>query len=212
MRYGPQHRKSLQWLVERPIAHRGLHHGVRAIVENTPLAFEAAMLRGFSIECDLQLSADGEAMVFHDDELDRLTQSNGELRKYSARQLKAVRFKQSSDRMQTLGELLDQVAGKVPLVIEIKSQWDGDMRLVERTLEVITAYTGPLCLMSFDPDILEMLRMSAPDVVRGIVADRAVDPYYDSLPLERRIELRRFTHVVAHHALLHLLLLAGPAV
>jgi glycerophosphoryl diester phosphodiesterase len=195
MQYGPQHRLSLQWLVDRPIAHRGLHVPIRGIIENTPTAFAAALSRGFAIECDVQMTSDGEAIVFHDDEVDRLMQGRGELRTFTARQLQTLRFRQTRDRMQTLGELLDQVAGAVPLVIEIKSRWDGDMALVSRVLQVVASYQGPFCLMSFDPDILEMLYANAPDVVRGIVADRAVDPYYDSLPLERRIELRRFTHV-----------------
>lgn len=195
MRYGPQHRQSLQWLIERPIAHRGLHNQMRGIVENTSSAFASAMHNGFSIECDVQLAGDGEAVVFHDDEVERLMQARGDLRKFSSRQLQALHFRQSADRIQTLGELLDQVAGQVPLVIEIKSHWDGDSRLVERVLQVVSGYKGPFCLMSFDPDMLEVLCATAPDVVRGIVADRAVDPYYDSLPLERRIELRRFKHV-----------------
>lgn len=193
--YGPEHRRSLQWLVERPIAHRGLHNALRAVVENTQSAFAHAIRNGYAIECDIQLSGDGEAIVFHDDTVDRLTEARGDVRSYSSRQLKAIRFKQTSDRMQTLGELLDQVAGRVPLVVELKSLWDSDVRLVKRTLQVIQSYAGRVCLMSFDPDILEALHAIAPHVVRGIVADRAVDPYYDILPLERRIELRRFTHV-----------------
>lgn len=195
MNYGPQHRQKLQWLVERPIAHRGLHVEMRGIVENTESAFDEAMLRGFAIECDVQLAGDGEAMVFHDEEVDRLMLGRGGLRKFSSRQLKTLSFRQSKDRMQTLDELLEQVAGQVPLVIELKSLWDGDTRLVERVLQVVASYQGPFGLMSFDPGMLEVLRAAAPHVVRGIVADRAVDPYYDSLPLEQRIELRRFTHV-----------------
>jgi glycerophosphoryl diester phosphodiesterase len=195
MAYGPQHRQKLQWLVERPIAHRGLHVPLRGIIENTRSAFEAAIRRGFAIECDVQLAADGEAMVFHDDEVERLMLGRGEVRRLTSRHLKALAFRQTPDRMQTLGELLTQVAGQVPLVIEIKSRWDGDPTLVQRVLEVTSSYEGLYCLMSFDPQVLEVLRATAPGVVRGIVADRAVDPYYDSLPLERRIELRRFTHV-----------------
>src|ERR1043166_7185858 len=100
----------LDWLTARPIAHRGLHDA--SIVENTASAFTAAIVGGYGIECDLQASADGEAMVHHDDALGRLTEGSGELVAFDAAQLKKVRFKQTADRMLTLGELCDLVGGR----------------------------------------------------------------------------------------------------
>ena len=89
----------LAWLSARPIAHRGLHDAAAGTVENTAGAFAAAVAANDGIECDLQLSADGEAMVHHDDALGRLTESSGRLADMSAAALKAVRFKASGDRM-----------------------------------------------------------------------------------------------------------------
>jgi glycerophosphoryl diester phosphodiesterase len=101
----------------------------------------------------------------------------------------------SSDRVQTLSEMLQQVDGKVPLVIELKSHWDGDERLAERALQVLESYRGSYCLMSFDPDVIEAVRIKSPDTVRGIVADRACDDFYNALPLARRLEMRNMAHL-----------------
>jgi glycerophosphoryl diester phosphodiesterase len=187
MRFSPQLR-ALDWLVARPIAHRGLHGG--ACVENTASAFAAAIAGTYAIECDVQVTQDGLAAVFHDETLDRLTGRSGWVRDLTMAELRKIPF-----HIQSLPELLDQVAGRVPLVIEIKSHWDGDARLVDRVAADIASYGGPLCVMSFDPDVIEAVRHRAPDVVRGIVADRTVDPYYNTLPLRRRYELRTLSHI-----------------
>lgn len=192
-RWSPALRR-LDWLVKRPIAHRGLHDAKRGVVENTASAFAAAIESGYAIECDLQLSGDGEAMVFHDDTVDRLMERNGTVGAMRARELRKLAFKAGKDRIQTLGELLDQIEGRVPLVIELKSHWDGNERLLSRALAVLEPYPGPYALMSFDPEVIAALRERSPDTVRGIVADRATDPFYDCLPVSRRIELQRFTH------------------
>ena len=99
---------ALDWLTARPIAHRGLHDAATGIIENTTSAFEGAIAGGYGIECDVRLSADGEAMVFHDSTLDRLTEASGAVADRTAADLKAIAFTASDDRMQTLGELLEQ--------------------------------------------------------------------------------------------------------
>src|ERR1700720_3655621 len=132
------------WLTARPGAHRGLHDIARGIVENMPGAFEAAVSGNFAIETDLQLSADGEAMVHHDDALGRLTEGSGALLGMTSGQLKAVRFKGTPERMMSLGDLCTLVAGRVPLVIEVKSHFDGDRTLVTRMSEVLASYSGPV--------------------------------------------------------------------
>ena len=159
------------WLTARPVAHRGLHDAARGIIENMPAAAEAAVAGNFAIECDIQLTADGEAMVHHDDELGRLTQGSGTLLTKTAAELKAVHFKATSERMMTLAELCDLVAGRVPLVIEVKSHFDGDRKLVKRLAEVLSAYKGPAVGMSFDPDQVIALRELLPSRPRGIVAE-----------------------------------------
>src|SRR6266699_121899 len=140
------------WLTARPIAHRGLHDRARGIIENMPAAAQAAVSGNFSIECDIQLTADGEAMVHHDDALGRLTEGGGALHGKTAAELKAVTFKGTSERMMTLADLCALVAGRVPLIIEVKSHFDGDRRLVRRMAEVLESYSGPVVGMSFDPD------------------------------------------------------------
>src|SRR4051812_30688635 len=107
----------LDWLIARPVAHRGLHDSAAGVIENTPSALAGAGASNYGIECDLQLSADGEAMVFHDDTLGRLTQGGGRVDALAASALKRVSFRATSDHMITLGELGELVAGRVTLVI-----------------------------------------------------------------------------------------------
>jgi glycerophosphoryl diester phosphodiesterase len=163
------------WLTARPVAHRGLHDRARGIIENMPGAAQAAISNNFSIECDIQLAADGEAMVHHDDALGRLTEGSGALLGMTSSELKAVRFKDTPERMMSLGDLCALVQGRVPLVIEVQSHFDGDRRLVARMVEVLRAYRGPAAGMSFDPDQVRWLRDMMPELPRGIVAQRSYD-------------------------------------
>lgn len=194
MRFSPDMRR-LSWLVSRPIAHRGLHNSARGVLENTSSAFAAAIKHGYAIECDLQLSKDGEAIVFHDWTLDRLTEVSGPVENRTVAALKAVPFKITDDRVQTLAEFLQQVHGRVPLVIEIKSRWTGDERLTIRALKILEHYAGPYCLMSFDPDVIAVVKREAPATIRGIVADRVIDDGYRKLPVSQRLDLRNLTHL-----------------
>lgn len=187
--------RAAAFITARPIAHRGLHDYANGIVENTASAFAAAIAKGYAIECDLQLTRDGEAVVFHDDHLERLTEGQGLVKNHTAEEMKGLKIRNSTDRVQTLTELLAQVNGQVPLIIELKSHWDGDERLAVRALEVLKTYQGDYAVMSFDPDVIAAVRRMSPHTIRGIVAERAFDSYYDSLPLAKQIELRTFSHV-----------------
>jgi glycerophosphoryl diester phosphodiesterase len=185
----------LDWLIARPVAHRGLHDAQEGIIENTPSAFQAAIAGGYGIECDLQISSDGEAMVHHDEALGRLTDGSGRLDAMTAAELKRVAFKATADRMITLGDLCALVAGRSTLVIELKSRFDGDYRLVTRAAEVLAGYQGPAALMSFDPAPIAMLRNIAPGLVRGMVAERHYrDHEWGRLPAGTRRALAWFTH------------------
>jgi glycerophosphoryl diester phosphodiesterase len=157
------------------VAHRGLHDRSRGIIENMPAAAQAAISGNFGIECDIQLAADGEAMVHHDDALGRLTEGSGALLGMTSSELKAIRFKDTPERMMSLGDLCALVQGRVPLVIEVKSHFDGDRRLVARMAEVLRAYDGPAAGMSFDPDQVLALRDMMPELPRGIVAERSYE-------------------------------------
>jgi glycerophosphoryl diester phosphodiesterase len=181
------------WLTARPVAHRGLHDASRGIIENMPGAAEAAIAGNFAIECDIQLTADGEAMVHHDDELGRLTEGSGALLKKTAAELKAVPFKGTAERMMTIADLCTLVAGRVPLVIEVKSRFDGDRKLVKRMAEVLSSYTGPAVGMSFDPDQVIALRELIPNRPRGIVAERHYSP--EDWPEASEAQRRDMTHL-----------------
>ena len=176
------------WLTARPVAHRGLHDSARGIIENMPGAAQAAVDGNFAIECDIQLSADGEAMVHHDDALGRLTDGAGTLLGLTAAELQAVKFRDTPERMMTLGDLCALVQGRVPLVIEVKSQFDGDRKLVTRMAQILATYRGPVVGMSFDPDQVLALRELMPQLPRGIIAERRYDEadWPQATPAQRR--------------------------
>jgi len=176
------------WLTARPVAHRGLHDRARGVIENMPAAAEAAISGNFGIECDIQLTDDGEAMVHHDDTLGRLTEGSAALLEMTAEQLKAVRFRDTPERMMSLGDLCALVNGRVPLVIEVKSHFDGDRKLVKRMAEVLASYSGPAAGMSFDPDQVLALRETMPELPRGIVAERTYNQadWPEATPEQRR--------------------------
>jgi glycerophosphoryl diester phosphodiesterase len=183
------------WLTARPVAHRGLHDISRGIVENMPGAVQAAVAGNFSIEVDIQLSADGEAMVHHDHALGRLTEASGELVARTAAELRALTFKDTAERMMSLSDLCALVAGRVPLVIEVKSRFDGDRKLVRRMAEVLASYDGPAVGMSFDPDQVLALRELIPSRPRGIVAQRSYeDEYWAKLTPAQRDSMLHLRH------------------
>lgn len=161
------------WLVAKPIAHRGLHNKAQGIIENTLAAAEAAIVHGFPIECDVQLTADGEAIVFHDFDLARLTDADGLVVDRKLADLTNIPISGSTkgDRIPSLQGFLSQIAKRVPLVIEIKSKFDGDLRLTRRVCEILADYHGPFVVKSFDPVIVEALRTLAPHVTRGIIGE-----------------------------------------
>jgi glycerophosphoryl diester phosphodiesterase len=183
------------WLVARPIAHRGLHDRPSGIVENTLSAAEAAIARGFAIECDVQDTSDGDAVVFHDHTLDRLTPAQGPVRERRADDLAGLGVAGMQDRIPTLQAFLARIAGRVPLVVEIKSRFDGDLRLARRTVELALQYAGPVALKSFDPGIVAALRQLAPGLPRGIVAEsRYEDADWNSLSGEAKVAMANLLH------------------
>jgi glycerophosphoryl diester phosphodiesterase len=162
----------LDWLIARPVAHRGLHDEALGVTENTASAIAAAVAASYALEVDLQITADGDAIVHHDDVLGRLTDGSGPLAGMTVGQLKRVPFRGTSDRMITLGELCDLVDGRVTILLELKSRGDHDPRLAARVAAILEAYRGPVAVMSFDPWQAAAVRSFAPMSIRGIVAER----------------------------------------
>lgn len=160
------------WLRGRTYAHRG-KHGL-GLVENSPSAFAAAIDAGLGIECDVQVSADGCAMVFHDAELDRLTDEIGCVAERYAWQLAELALRGSTDRIPTLHDLLGQVEGRVPLLVEVKSRktWSVPL-LCEAVLHALDGYRGECAVMSFDPRVPNWFYHNAPTILRGLVVTEA---------------------------------------
>ena len=170
----------------RPVAHRGLHDRAQGRIENSPAAFAAAIDNGYAIECDIQLSADGQPIVFHDDQLDRLTASSGFLRDFSEAQLAQVQLLGSSDNIPSLADLLALVNGQVPLVIELKPQAQSATQIADAVVTVCRAYQGPLVLKSFDPGLVRRLRTLKAPYPLGIVSERHTQDEYPDLSVWQR--------------------------
>ena len=186
---------ALDWLTARPVAHRGLHGN--GIVENSLSAAVAAVAANYAIEVDLQLSKDGEVVIFHDETLDRLTNQQGDVVARSAAELKAIKLKDTNDTIPALAELLALVAGKVPLVLELKSSWGGDTVLAKKVAEQLLNYEGPVVVMSFDPDLVAALKSYAPGLPRGIVAERRyLHPYWKFLSAGKKQYLGLLLHIL----------------
>ena len=205
----------LDWLTARPIAHRGLHDAAAGVIENTAVGLCARPSPAATASrCDLQISADGEAMVHHDDALGRLTEGSGRLADDDAPpSSRRCRFKARADRMLTLGELCELVAGRAPLLIELKSRFDGDLRLAQRAAEVLRGYAGPV-----GGDVVRSgadrgaARRSRRHLPRGIVAERHyAHREWDRLP--RRAEAPHGASAARppHAAAFHRLFGQGPA-
>jgi glycerophosphoryl diester phosphodiesterase len=171
----------LDWLIARPVAHRGLHDVKRGVIENTPSAFAAAIAGHYGIECDLQVSADGEAMVHHDDVLGRLTEGSARLDTMTAAALKRVPFKATAEHIMTLGELCELVGHRATLVIELKGRFEGDHRLARRVANTLSPHVGPAAVMSFDPIQIAVLRELAPALARGMVGESRSRYYQGAL-------------------------------
>ena len=184
------------WLVERPIAHRGLHDRAHGRIENSLSAARAAIDGSYAIECDVQRSADGEAVVFHDENLARLTGHPGTLAELDRHQIRDLVLEGSGGGIPSLPDLFGLVAGAVPIVCEVKSRFDGDVRLADRVFDLAASYSGPLAIKSFDPAIIAHLRRR--DIARplGIVTEAQFDsPEWAALPAQSRLMMANMLHI-----------------
>ncbi|GIX20042.1 MAG: glycerophosphoryl diester phosphodiesterase [Erythrobacter sp.] len=172
-------RRAPAWLTQWEYAHRGLHG--EGVPENSRAAAEAAIARGMGIECDIQMSRDNVPMVFHDWELDRLTGARGKVAARSADELCALALMETGQTIWRLADLLALVAGRVPILVEVKAQ--PHLSLSEPCMainRVLAAYQGPLAVMSFDLRVGEWFACHAPEAVRGLVVTDTLDHGYKS--------------------------------
>ncbi len=160
----------ISWLAERPIAHRGYHDQNGTRWENTLSAFDAAVERGYAIECDVHLSADGVPVVFHDDTLERLTGREGTVYQKTAAELAQMKIGGTADHVPTLAEMLARVRGRVPLVIELKGIEGKDDGLVAAVAGTLAGYGGKAAIMSFDHWLVRQFAQHAPDIPAGLTA------------------------------------------
>ena len=177
-----------------PIAHRALHDITQGRPENSRAAIRAAIAAGYGIEIDLQQSRDGRAMVFHDDDLRRLTAETGSVRQRDAAELAEIGLSSGDEGIPSFAEVLEIVAGRVPLLVELKDQ-HGRMGETDGTLERaaaadIAGYDGPLALMSFNPHMVRRMAGLAPDRPRGLVTCGFAAEDWPHLPEETRDRLR----------------------
>lgn len=180
--------------LDRPIAHRALHDIAAGRPENSRAAVKAAIAAGYGIEIDLQLSRDDRAMVFHDYDLGRLTGQPGPLRQQSAQTLTGTPLLHGAEGIPGFAEVLELVAGQVPLLVEIKDQ-DGAMGpdvgvLEHAAVQALQGYTGPVALMSFNPHSVAELARLAPDIPRGMTTCDFAAKDWPTVPDARRAELR----------------------
>ncbi len=186
-------------LFAHAIAHRGLHDRASGVIENSADAVHRAVEAGYGFEVDVQVTADGEAVVFHDHTLDRLTPEKGRVADRTAADLCQIPLLDSAngDRIWRLADLLTLVAGRAPFVIEMKSAPNSDSKaLVRRTAELLSASKGPCAAKSFDPRMVAEFRRAAPGVPRGVVACAfsGDDPDWQTMSAARRFAARNLLH------------------
>jgi glycerophosphoryl diester phosphodiesterase len=171
MRSSPSREARLEALIARPFAHRGLHGGGR--VENSRAAFEAAIAAGHGIELDVQVSADGQALVIHDYDLDRLTEGTGPICGMVAAELEKIRLRGIDETIPSLSRILALIGGRAPLLIEVKSPGRHVAALSGAVRAALQGYKGPVAVMSFNPEIGRWFARHAPEVLRGLVVTEA---------------------------------------
>jgi glycerophosphoryl diester phosphodiesterase len=162
---------NLSWLTKCPIAHRGYHDLNHKVWENTLSAFGRAVEGGYAIECDVHLTSDGDAIVFHDHHLRRLTGQDGAVWQRTAAEMKALKVGGTDDHPPTLAETLRFVAGRVPMIIELKGTPGHDEGLVARVGDLLRSYSGKAAIMSFDHWLIRGFSRDAPGVPAGLTAE-----------------------------------------
>ena len=160
--------------VGRNYAHRGLHSEDRSVPENSLEAFRLAGRAGYGVELDVQLTKDGQVVVFHDETLDRVCGVHARVEEKSYDELKLLSLCGTAQRIPLLTEALEVYAGRGPLIVELKNG-SRNRELCEKTYAILSDYPGEVCVESFNPRIVRWFRLHAKDLVRGQLATVAWD-------------------------------------
>lgn len=183
----------MKWLKTAYIAHRGYHSG-REIPENSIRSFENAIMEGFAIELDLQISKDDKVVVFHDDHLKRMTNIDQYVVNCTYHELKQFHLYDTNETIPLFQEVLEIVNGKVLLMIELKNK--GKVGLLEsKTYELLKQYQGPFVIQSFNPYSLYWFKKQAPHIIRGQLSGsfRGEKLSYYKKVLLRKMKLNRLS-------------------
>lgn len=195
-------RRDRSWLVDRPIAHRGLHNLAAGIPENSLGAFDAAVQRFLPIEFDVRLTEDGHAVVFHDENLGRLTGVDRPVAATTLREMQSLRIAGTNERPPSLFDALDFIGGRVPVLIELKTVGrPGPLESI--VSEALGRFDGLAAVQSFSPRSMQWFRDYAPDVTRGQISGAYHGHGLSSLHrfIQRHLLMLRISrpHFVAHH-------------
>lgn len=151
-------------------AHRGLYNNQDGVPENSLPAFRAAAEKGYGVELDVQLSLDGQVVVFHDDTLDRVCGIHGNVSDFSLSQLQQMKLLHTEETIPLFTDVLAVLRqGAGPLIVELKAGRRND-ELCEKTRNLLRDYPGVYCVESFDPGIVTWFRKNVPEIIRGQLA------------------------------------------
>ena len=163
-------RSRADYFRNRNYAHRGLHNIENSIPENSLLAFIAAVTEGYGVELDVQLSKDGQVVVFHDDTLNRVCGVDGRVDAYDYDELKTFSLLGTMQHIPLFTEVLEVLGeGDAPVIVELKNG-PRNKELCEKTLAILKQYKGRYCIESFNPFIVNWFRKNAPEIFRGLLA------------------------------------------
>jgi glycerophosphoryl diester phosphodiesterase len=186
--------ESWERLFDPPIAHRGLWSPDGA-PENSLAAFQAACSHGYGIELDVQLSADGEAMVFHDSRLQRMTGAEGRMSDHSAADLGKLRLGKTDEAIPTLADTLTMVGHRAMVLIELKTPAGEVGPLEKRVHEVLIDHNGPIALIGFNPYSHALFAAHHPQILRGLDSYGYADEAAQKMAQEQRKAYARLEHV-----------------
>ena len=197
-------------LFHPPVAHRGLWNGNGA-PENSLGAFQAACEAGYGIELDVQLSSDGEAMVFHDDDLKRMTGVDGRLRDRTAADLAELSLAGSDERIPTLRETLALVGRRAMIHVELKTPYGEVGPLEQRVHEILLDHAGPTCIIGFNPYSHAWFADRHPGVLRGLDSyDYKRAPHMNEAQRDSFARLEHVAIARPHFLALHVDMLPDP--